>query len=150
MPQSLTNLVVHAVFSTKDRRPYFAPEFRTDVFSYLAASLREKGCPPVIVGGHVDHIHALFRLSRTIEIAGLVGDVKSSSSNWLKTKSPSLQAFAWQSGYAGFSVSQSDVTAVKAYIEGQEDHHRKWSFQDELRRILRENEVEYDERSLWD
>ena len=150
MPQSLTNILVHATFSTRDRRPVLQEDLRPEIFAYLAGIFRDEGCPSFLVGGHVDHIHALFRLSRTDTIAHLISEVKSSSSRWLKTKASYLREFSWQSGYSGFSVSPSSVPQVLAYIRQQDEHHRTWSFQDELRRILQENETEYDERYLWD
>jgi len=150
MPQSLTNILVHVTFSTKDRRPVLVPELQPEIFAYMATVLKNDGCPTLIVGGHLDHIHILFRLSRTKDVATLVRDVKTSSSAWLKPKAASLSDFAWQAGYAGFSVSARESGGVKRYMESQEEHHKKWSFQDELRTLLRENETEYDERYVWD
>ena len=107
-------------------------------------------CQPLIIGGVEDHVHLLFAHSRTATVADVVKELKRGSSVWLKTKSPTLAEFAWQNGYGVFSIGQSQVDAARAYIAGQAEHHRKISFQDELRELLRRYEIEFDERYVWD
>jgi len=151
MPQSLSNLLVHAVFSTLDRRPFLKDHaLRTELHSYLGGIVTNLSCSPLIVGGTEDHVHILFRLSRTSSPAAVVKELKRGSSIWLKTKSPGLKDFAWQSGYGIFSIGISEVDAVKRYIANQEEHHRAISFQDELRDLLKRHSLEFDERYLWD
>ena len=150
MPQSLSFVLVHLIFSTKDRRPLLAESVRPALHGYLATVVRNAGCECYRVGGIEDHVHIAVRLSRTVNIAELVEQIKSSSSKWLKTQSPTLSKFSWQRGYAAFSVSPTDMGALVDYIAGQEDHHRKCSFQDELRAFLKRYGVECDERYLWD
>jgi len=104
----------------------------------------------LIIGGVEDHVHLLSTLSRTCEAAEMVKEVKRGSSLWLKTRSGNLRDFAWQNGYGIFSVGFSQIEGVKNYIAGQEEHHRKVSFQDELRQFLRRYEIEFDERHVWD
>jgi REP element-mobilizing transposase RayT len=151
MPQSLAKILVHTVFSTKDRRPFLRDKIlREELHRYLGGILTNLDCQPLIIGGVEDHVHILSTLSRTCEAAEMVKEVKRGSSLWLKTKSPDLNDFAWQNGYGIFSIGFSQVETVRNYISGQEEHHRKVSFQDEFREFLKRYEVEFDERYLWD
>jgi REP element-mobilizing transposase RayT len=150
MPQSLSRLLVHLVFSTKNRAPFLTLDIQAEVHAYLAVVLRENDCPSLQIGGTEDHVHVLFALSRTLTVAQVVEKLKTSSSKWLKTKGPSFADFHWQSGYGVFSVSQSDADAVIQYIRGQAEHHRKMSFQNEYRLFLDRYQVDYDERYMWD
>ncbi len=150
MPQSLSRVLVHLIFSTKNREPVLSPAIRDELFPYLAVVLSNDGCPPVRVGGVADHVHLLFGLSRTRSIADVVENVKTSSSKWVKTRGPVLAHFHWQCGYGAFSVSSSNADAVAEYIARQEEHHRTRTFQDEYREFLARHEVEYDERYVWD
>ena len=150
MPQSLSLVIIHIVFSTKDRKPVLDLPVRHDLHAYLATVARNADCECYCVGGVADHVHLAIRLSRTITIAKLVGKLKTSSSKWLKTQSPKLEGFAWQKGYGSFSVGPADLGALRQYIETQEEHHRKHTFQDELRALLKKYGVEHDERYMWD
>ena len=151
MPQSLAKILVHTVFSTKDRRPFLRDKLlRDELHRYLGGILTNLDCQPIIVGGVEDHVHLLCALSRTCDAAAMVKEVKRSSSVWLKTKSPDLADFAWQNGYGIFSIGFSQIESVRDYIAGQEEHHRKISFQDEFRQLLRRYEIEFDERYVWD
>jgi len=150
MPQSLSKLYVHLIFSTQHREPLLIPSVRGSLHAYLATVLKNQDCPALTIGGTSDHAHLLFRLSKNLALAEVVEKVKTTSSKWLKTQARTLQSFHWQNGYGGFSVSPAEVDSVAAYIEGQEEHHRKVSFQDEYRRFLKEYGVEYDERYVWD
>ena len=149
MPQSLANVLIHLIFSTKDREPFLAQEdLRRRTHAYLAEVLRNLECPTLMVGGVTDHVHALFRLSRTQSIASVLEHLKKSSSKWIKTQG--ITGFGWQRGYGGFSVSESNAAAVVEYIEKQEEHHRKMTFEDEFRLILKRHRVQFDERYVWD
>jgi REP element-mobilizing transposase RayT len=150
MPQSLSRVLIHLVFSTKYREPVLARDIRAELHPYMAVVLHENGCQPLQVGGVEDHVHLLFALSRTITMADIVETVKTSSSKWLKTKSPGLAGLHWQNGYGAFSVSSSAASIVIAYIQRQEEHHRKRKFQAELRTLLRRHKVPWDERYVWD
>jgi REP element-mobilizing transposase RayT len=151
MPQSLANVLVHTIFSTKDRHPFLrGPILRTELHQYLGGILSNLSCSPIIVGGTDNHVHLLNNLSRTCDISTMIKELKRGSSLWLKTKRPELSDFSWQSGYGIFSVSCSQLESVKAYIANQEAHHRKISFQDELRQFLKRHEVSFDERYVWD
>ena len=151
MPQSLAQVYLHIVYSTKDRRPWLQDAgIRDELHNYLGGTCNNLDCPVLRVGGVEDHVHILCRLGRSISIADLVKELKRESSKWLKTKSPALADFYWQSGYGAFSVSPSHVDPLRSYIEQQEQHHKRESFQDELRRLLRKYGLEWDERYVWD
>jgi REP element-mobilizing transposase RayT len=151
MPQSLAQVYLHVVFSTKHRYPWLKNKsLRHDVHAYLAATLNNMPCPCLLAGGAEDHIHILCRLGRQTTIADLVRDIKKASSSMLHDREPSLAGFHWQSGYGAFSISPSPVEPLRQYIENQEEHHRQESYQDEVRRLLAKYEVEYDERYVWD
>ena len=150
MPQSLSRVLVHVIFSTKQRVPALSPEVRPELHAYFVGILKGIECPALHVGGAEDHVHLFFGLSRTRSIAEAVETLKTSSSKWIKTKGASLNDFHWQAGYGAFSVSQSDADSVVAYIRNQEKHHHKMTFQEEYRRFLERYQVAYDERYVWD
>lgn len=151
IPQSLAQIYLHIIYSTKDRRPFLQDvSLREDLHAYLAGTCNNLDCPAIEVGGVQDHVHVLCRLGRTITVADLLRELKRESSKWVKEQSRELQAFAWQTGYGAFSVSPSHLKGLRKYILGQEEHHRRESFQDELRRLLKKYGVEFDERYLWD
>jgi putative transposase len=151
MSQSLSNVLLHVIFSTKNREPFLENEIlRREAHAYLVGSLRSIDCPALIVGGVADHVHALCRLGRTTTIAELVETMKVESSKLIKRHELGVPSFGWQNGYAAFSVSLSNAERVIRYIEGQEAHHRVKTFQDELREFLRRHRVEFDERYVWD
>ncbi|MEW6303996.1 MAG: transposase [Verrucomicrobiota bacterium] len=149
MPQSLSAVYIHLVFSTKDRRPFLRDKPTRDALhAYLGGISKQLDCPPLLVGGVEDHVHVLARFGRTITQAEWVKELKRVSNLWLKERG--LADFEWQGGYAVFSVSQSNLEQVKHYIAHQEEHHRKMTFQDELRALLRKHETEWDEKYVWD
>ncbi len=150
MPQSLSRILVHLVFSTKNREPFLTPGVQAELHPYVAGAFANLECPSLRVGGVEDHIHVLFGLSRTRTVADIVEAVKTGSSKWLKTKGPQFAGFHWQSGYGAFSVSQSDAEKVIEYIRNQAEHHRKTTFQEEYRRFLERYQISYDERYVWD
>ncbi|MCB2155302.1 IS200/IS605 family transposase [bacterium] len=151
MPQSLVQNYVHLVFSTKGRRPWFqSEEERQRLHAYLAGACRNLECPAFQVGGATDHVHIFFALSQNARLRDLVRDAKKESSKWLKREFRNAKDFHWQSGYAAFSISPAHTAKLKEYIRTQMEHHKKVSFQEELRRLLELYEVQYDERYVWD
>ena len=151
MAQSLSRLWTHLIFSTKNRFPFLNDQvLRAEMHSFLAQMFRQYGCETRIVGGVDDHVHALFALSRMYSIATIVKEVKRTSSGWIKERSRKHSRFYWQGGYAAFSVSQSNLQEVVDYIENQEAHHKRVTFQDEYRAFLTAHAIEYDERYVWD
>src|SRR5881392_3526180 len=149
MPQSLSAIYIHLVFSTKDRRPLLRDKPTRDALhSYLGGVSKQLDCPPILAGGVEDHVHLLGRFGRTITQAEWVKELKRVSHEWIQKQGTS--DFQWQTGYAAFSVSQSNLDQVREYIERQEEHHGKLSFQDELRAFLLKHRMEWDERYLWD
>jgi REP element-mobilizing transposase RayT len=147
MPQSLSLVIVHLVFSTKNRVPCLTQQITEELYPYLATISRNAGCECYRIGGMPDHVHLAIRLSRTVTIADLVEELKTTSSKWLKSRSPH---FAWQRGYGVFSIAVRDLEALIAYIDDQDRHHRNDTFQDELRGLLATYGIEYDERYVWD
>src|SRR5262249_1792041 len=128
MPQSLSRVLIHLVFSTKNREPILTPAIQAKLHPYLSAALNNLECPSLQVGGVEDHVHLFFGLSRKHTIAEVVESLKISSSKWIKTKSEAFADFHWQSGYSAFSVSQSDADAVVTYIQNQSRRHQKMTF----------------------
>ena len=151
MPQSLSQVWLHIVFSTKDRRAFLQnADFREEMFPMLSHHVKEIGCFPRRAGGWIDHVHVVCGLSRTVTIAQLVEHVKTETSKWAKKKPQGSKAFTWQSGYGAFSVSQSMLDRVINYVEQQEEHHKQRSYQDEFREMCQRHEIEMDERYVWD
>ncbi len=150
MPQSLSLVIIHVIFSTKDRHPFLDPDARPKLHAYLATVARNIGCEAYRVGGVADHVHLAIRLSRTVTIANLVQELKTASSKWLKMQSPALADFSWQRGYGCFSVGPSDLDPLRAYIDDQERHHKTRTFKEEFQMFLKKYGVEYDEAYVWD
>ena len=150
MGQSLSAVYLHLVFSTQDRQPFLLdPDLRRSVHAYLATVSNDYGCPAILVGGVEDHVHLLARFGRQCTQSDWAKKVKATSSHWLNNDEPNLPEFKWQAGFGIFSVSPREVESVRRYIENQEEHHRKFSFKDEFRALLTENEVEWDEKYVW-
>jgi putative transposase len=149
MPQSLANLLVHLVFSTKDRAAWLQDEWRDDLHGYIGGLVRRCGADLLAANSVGDHIHLLFPLPRTFAIADLVREIKTGATAWIREKTASRR-FHWQAGYGAFSVSPGHKEAVVRYIAGQQEHHRTVTFQDEYRRLLAKYGLEHDERYVWD
>ncbi len=158
MPQSLSAVYLHAVFSTKNRHPFLKnPALRHSLHGYLGTISKNLQCPPILIGGVEDHVHILARLARTTTQADWIKELKRASTLWIREQplpapppSVSLKEFAWQAGYACFSVSVSQLEAVRLYVAHQEEHHRKIPFQDELRKMLQKHGESWDEKYVWD
>ena len=150
MPQSLTQVSTHLIFSTKDRTPFLTTEIRPSVHAYLATLLRNLDAPYVVVGGVEDHVHILFDLPKLHAPVKIVEHVKKESSKFAKTLDESLGNFYWQRGYGMFSVSPTHREKVEHYVRNQEQHHRTMSFQEEYRDFLERYGIEFDEKYVWD
>ncbi|MGN6547534.1 MAG: IS200/IS605 family transposase [Aureliella sp.] len=144
MPQSLSRVLIHLVFSTKNRERSLSRLFLDELHAYIAGTLDNLDCPSLQVGGIEDHVHMFFGISRTRSIAEVTEGVKTSSSKWIKTKDSKYRNFHWQKGYGAFSVSQSDADAVIEYIRNQPRHHERMSFQEEYRRLLELHRISFD------
>jgi len=150
MSQSLSSVYVHFVFSTKDRFPFLSDEgVRGQVHAFLGGIANKLNCPPILIGGVSDHVHILVQLGRSISQADLVKELKRGSNLWIRERFPHIAKFAWQAGYGAFSVSTSNLEAVRVYIANQPEHHAKVSFQDEFRAFLKKHGVAFDERYVW-
>jgi REP element-mobilizing transposase RayT len=150
MPQSLSLVLLHVIFSTKNRRPLLVKTLRTEMFAYLSGVAREMSCECFRVGGVADHVHLAVTLPRTVTQAQLVEELKTASSRWAKTRDDASEKFSWQRGYGCFSVSPPALPSLCDYIDRQEEHHKTRTFQDEYREFLRQYNVAYDERYVWD
>ena len=148
MPQSLSKVYLHCVFSTKNRIPLITNEIRPDLHAYIIGTLSNIGSYVNEIYANPEHIHILCTLPRTITIADLISITKTSSSKWLKKKG--IKKFGWQDGYGTFSVSASKIQVVQRYLLNQPQHHKSISFKDELRRFFREYDIDYDEKYVWD
>jgi len=149
MAQTLVRILVHLIFSTKDRANLIRPDVESELHTYLDGIANNLDSPCLAINGTSDHVHMLVSQTKNQALAKLVEEVKKGSSKWIKTKGAAFRTFHWQDGYTAFSVSQSKVAAVEAYIAGQKQHHRRRSFQEELIQFLRMHGVEYDERYIW-
>ena len=150
MPQSLTQLYAHLIFSTKNREPFLGDDIRANVHGYLAELVRDYGSPYVVVGGVADHVHILFDFGKKHTPIEFVEHVKKESSKFVKTLGERFGAFYWQRGYGMFSVSPTHREEVEEYVRNQEEHHRAKSFEEEYRGFLRRYGIEFDERYVWD
>ena len=149
MSHTYTNLLVHVIFSTKNRESLIKAQLRPDLHAYIGGIVRELKGTAIIVGGTENHIHMLARLPSTSSIADVVRIVKANTSKWLHEKWPEEWRFGWQTGYAALTVSESNSDAVRTYIAEQENHHKKISFEDEFIAFLRKNAIPYDPRYVW-
>ncbi len=148
MPSTHLSLFVHAIFSTKNRQPWITPDWRDRLHEYMGGLVRSLGAVPVSVGGVEDHAHVLMGYKATHRIADLLRDLKGGASEWVH-EALHRPEFAWQEGYGAFTVSPDRWEAVRHYIEHQEEHHRKETFQEEYRRFLDAAGTPYDERYPW-
>ena len=150
MSQSLANNLIHLVFSTKVRRPLLRDDERDALHAYMGGVLKNHDCHSLEINSVADHAHVLFVLSKNLALAKAIELVKGLSSAWLKDQGAWYSDFHWQTGYWAFSVSQTHVGPLRRYIRGQQKHHEKISFQDEVRRLSQKNGIELDERYAWE
>ena len=147
MPQSLVKILVHVVFSTKNRVDLIHPEVEGGLYAYIHGIVENNKSKLIIGGGTANHGHLLISMGKTIDVSDLVGDIKRDSSGWMKQHE---RSFYWQEGYGAFSIGESQVPRVMQYIKDQKEHHAEQNFKDEFRGLLRKYRVEYDERYVWD
>ena len=145
-----TSLLYHMVFSTKHHVPLISESLEAELYPYIGGILRNHRCALLEIGGMPDHVHLAVSLRPDIEVAQAVGFIKANSSKWINAERPVRGKFHWQTKYAAFTVSKSDLPAVCEYIRNQKEHHPTKSFQEELRELLRAHGIEFDERYMWD
>ena len=150
MAQSLAHLLIHLVFSTKHRVALLADEDRDELHACIGEIVKYRKGALLSAGSVADHIHLLVAQPRTCSVSDLIQDIKADSSAWLKTKGADYSDFHWQAGFGAFSISPTHRPVLEKYIAGQADHHRKFSYQDEFRRLLNEHGIQFDERYVWD
>jgi REP element-mobilizing transposase RayT len=149
MSHTFTTLHFHIIFSTKDRRPLITTDLRPRLHAYLGGIVRELRGTAAAINGTSDHVHMLVELPAEVALADCMRVVKTNSSRWVHRTSPGRKTFAWQTGYAAFTVSTSNLARVADYIRNQEQHHRKVSFQEEFVAFLRRNGVPFDPAKIW-
>jgi putative transposase len=149
MAHSFTNLLYHIVFATKQREPCLCKDVRTHVYAYMTGVIKKKGGIPFLINGIEDHVHILAKLRPDRPLSQVVCDIKAASSGWIHKEVADLPAFAWQTGYSAFTVSQSQMERVRNYIANQEEHHARMPFVDELRGLLKAHGYEVDEDLMW-
>jgi len=149
MAQTLVSLLVHIIFSTRNREPLITSEIEPELFAYIGGILKNHESRLLNAGGTTDHVHFLISQSKNIALSSLMKDVKKDSSSWIKTKDRRFRNFHWQDGYGAFSIRQADIPPLNEYIAGQKAHHRKRTFKEELIAFLDEYGMSYDERYLW-
>jgi putative transposase len=149
MGSTLTHLVYHVVFSTKDRMPIITQEIHDELHRYIGGIVKGEGGTLLQIGGMPDHIHRVIKLKPVHALSDIMQKVKGSSSKWVKGQNRLLEKFSWQDGYGAFTVSESQIPAVVRYVKNQADHHQNLSFKEEFTLILERHHIEYDERYLW-
>jgi REP element-mobilizing transposase RayT len=150
LASTFTNLLYHLVFSTRKRRSLIKPNMEAELYRYFGGIIRGEGGVLLEVGGTTDHVHLLAKFKAAMSVSDMLQRIKGNSSKWINERPERLSRFAWQTGYGAFSVSQSQVDAVRRYIQGQKEHHRRVSFREEFVRMLERHGIEYDEQYLWD
>jgi REP element-mobilizing transposase RayT len=150
MAGTFSRLLYHLVFSTKHRTRFIDPNVRTNLYPYMEGIVRNKGGWLLALGGMPDHVHLLIRLKPDMPVSDLVRDVKSNSSGWIHEEKGLPADFAWQTGYAAFTVSESQEGVVRTYIQNQEKHHRRATFEEELLKMLRKHRIEFDPDHVFD
>jgi REP element-mobilizing transposase RayT len=150
MGRSLAKNYIHITFGTKLRENLIYPPYEDELYRYLAGICKAMDCHVLIVGGYMNHVHILCLLSKKYALMTLVEKLKANSSKWMKTKDVKLKDFQWQVGYGAFSIDYKSVPPVIKYIKNQKQHHRRKTFEEEFVQNLKEYNVEYDERYLWD
>ena len=149
MAQSLSKIYLHIIFGTKNWQPTIKSPHDKKLYAYIAGTSNSLDCASISVGGHLNHVHVLCRLSKNITISDLLETLKKRSSKWMKLQDESLENFFWQKGYAAFSIGADSVEKVRHYIENQSEHHAHVNYRDEIIRLVKEHGLEYDERYFW-
>ncbi len=150
MSQSLSDIILHIVFSTKERQPWIQRDVEEELYRFINGVCRNLDCSVIKINGVEDHIHILLQLGRTTSTSKLISEVKSSSSRWIKTKGNQYSKFAWQGGYGAFSVSRPTIEGAIKYLSSQKEHHKTVTYKEELLVMLQRAQISYDEKYLWD
>ena len=146
MAHSYVRNYIHLIYSTKNRERYLRPDIRKRLWDYTNGIIRNLKSDPIAVDGYEEHCHILFQLHPTLALSKAVQTIKANTSKWLSDTYPELYSFSWQEGYGAFSVSSSQISKIVEYIQNQEEHHKRMSFQEEYLAFLKANNIEYDER----
>jgi REP element-mobilizing transposase RayT len=149
MAQTLVSLMVHVVFSTKNRQLLITPEVEPELYAHMGGTANNLGSCCLAAGGTENHVHLLVSQSKTVPLSHLMEELKKGSSKWIKTKASAFRTFGWQDGYGAFTIGESQVEALRLYIARQKERHKKQTFEEEFILLLKKYHVQYDERYLW-
>ncbi len=150
MANTFTSLHYHVVFSTKNREPWIHRDHEERIWAYLGGIANENEVKPLMIGGIENHVHLLLGIPPTLAVSKTVQLIKGGSSKWIKGTFAKLRAFAWQDGYGAFTVNKSSMPEVADYVRDQRAHHRVKTFEEEFRALLQRQEIQCDERYLFD
>jgi putative transposase len=150
MTQSLVKILIHAVFSTKNRENLISQQIEPQLFGYFSGIVENNKSKLILANGTENHVHLLISIGKTLSISELIGDIKRDSSVWIKKQDLQFNNFRWQEGYGAFSVGQTQVDEVLKYIGKQKEHHQEKTFENEMRGFYRKYQVEFDEKYVWD
>ena len=147
---TFTKLTYHVVYSTKNRRRTITDKIRERLYEYIGGTVRNLNGSLIEIGGIEDHLHILMNLSPAKSVSDSVRDIKANASKWANDRGEVRPRFEWQKGYGAFTVSYSQIDAVRHYIRNQQEHHRTTSFEEEYINILRRHEIEFDRKYLFE
>ncbi len=147
---TFTNLLFHIIYSTKYRKPTIRRNWQDDLYGYIGGIVRDQKGTLLKIGGVEDHVHLLAKLSPTLAISDVLRRIKSNSSKWINERPDVIRKFEWQSGYAAFSVSESQLPSVVGYIGNQAEHHRKRTFEEEFLAILKKHHINFDMQYVFE
>ena len=150
MANTYSQIYIHCVFAVKGRENLLQKPWRSEVFKYIAGIIREKNQKPIIVNGVSDHVHIFVGLKPSMSVSELVRDIKNNSTNFINAQKFVSKKFSWQEGFGAFSYNRSQLENVYRYIENQEQRHRKKTFREEYLELLKEFDIEHDEKYLFD
>jgi REP element-mobilizing transposase RayT len=150
MSGTYTNLIFHIIFSTKHRTPIILDNFKDELHAYIGGIAKGEGTLLLCIGGMPDHLHMMIRIKPIHSLSELMQRIKGKSSKWINQKRYTRSKFYWQSGYGAFSVSESQLSKLKEYIQNQTDHHKGKTFKEEFISILEKHKIEYDSEYIWD
>ena len=149
MANTFTQIHIQAVFAVQNRKCIIQKHWKDELFKYITGIVHNNNHKLLAINGMPDHVHVLFGLRPAQSIADLMQDIKGSSSKWINEKGFIRSKFSWQEGYGAFSYAKSELPALIHYINNQQEHHRKKTFIEECKDLLREFKIEYDERYIF-
>ena len=149
MPNSYSSIYIQSVFAVKYRKAVIDKKWKNDLYAVMGNLFKQNNCLPLAINGIEDHVHCFYKLGRTVSIAEVLKNVKGKSSKWINDSNLTPGKFVWQTGYGSFSYGQSDYNRIVEYVRNQEQHHKRTTFNEEYRNLLREFEIDFDDEYLF-